>query len=370
VPRKTGRPEILVIDTVARRREVGFAANCGTYTFSHYSCIPALDESTEMSRSAQSVFMLARRSASKMHAEITQQEEIMKIDRTVLGIAMVVGLASAIGLAQTTASCTYTTFLYPGASNTYATGINDYNTVVGYASLNGKQIGFIRWANGGFTKVDIGSIRTELFGRNNIGVSVGAYTDANGGGHAFLLTNNGYQKIDYPGAFSTELFGINNYNSSVGEAITTTNEQLGIKRWSNGAFVTIQGPHSTGFQVNGINDSGVMVGMVAASTGPDTMEEWVLINGKYQQFTDPKADSLSTWVSGINNNQVIVGTGYNGGFPPTSSHGFFIVNGQVKEMPSPSGGGNLEANGINKSGLIVGAGSFGGVEKGFIAKCQ
>src|SRR4051812_36634767 len=91
----------------------------------------------------------------------------MKIGRTILAIGMVAVSGSAIVLAQTTASCTYTTFAYPGASSTYATGVNDYNTVVGYASLNGKQIGFIRWANGAFTKVDIGSIRTELFGRNN-----------------------------------------------------------------------------------------------------------------------------------------------------------------------------------------------------------
>lgn len=292
----------------------------------------------------------------------------MKFGRPVSAIGLFCALAAAPGLAQTTASCTYTTFQYPGASSTTATGLNDYNTVVGYASVSGKQIGFIRWTNGSFTKVDIGS-RTVLFGRNNNGVSVGVYAGTNGG-HAFLLTSSGYQNVDYPGASAFELLGINNYNSSVGDIITTSNRQLGIKRWSNGAFVTIQGPHSTGFQVNGINDSGIMVGMVAATTGPDTIEAWALINGKYQQITDPKADRLSTWVSGINNNQVIVGTGYNGGNPPTSSHGFFIVNGQVKEMPTPSGAGNLQANGINKAGLIVGAGSFGGVEKGFIAKCQ
>ncbi|HZQ21868.1 MAG TPA: hypothetical protein VFA89_03635 [Terriglobales bacterium] len=291
----------------------------------------------------------------------------MKI-RTALGIGMVVALASAIALAQTTASCTYTTFQYPDASATDATGINDYNTVVGYTSLNGKQIGFIRWANGTFTKVDIGSIRTELFGRNNKGVSVGVYADANGG-HAFLLTSSGYQNIDYPGAIAFELLGINNYNSSVGAA-NTTNAQLGIKRWSNGAFAKIQYPNSTATQLNGINDSGVVVGMNGADAGPNTMVAFALINGKFQQITDPKADSLSTWVSGINNNQVIVGTGYNGGNPPRSSHGFFIVNGQVKEMPTTSGAGNLQANGINKSGLIVGGGSFGRVEKGFIAKCQ
>jgi hypothetical protein len=64
------------------------------------------------------------------------------------------------------------------------------------------------------------------------------------------------------------------------------------------------------------------------------------------------------------------GTGYNGGNPPTSSHGFFIVNAQIKEMPTPSGAGNLQADGINESGLIAGTGSFGGVERGLVAKCQ
>ena len=257
----------------------------------------------------------------------------MPIGRTVLAVAMIFFFASAVAFAQTTASCTYTTFQYPGASSTNATGINDYNTVVGYASLNGKQIGFIRWANGTFTKVDIGSIRTELFGRNNKGVSVGVYADSNGG-HAFLLTSSGYQNVDYPGAFAFELLGINNYNSSVGAA-NTTNAQLGIKRWSNGAFTKIQYPNSTATQLNGINDSGVVVGMNGADAGPNTMVAFALINGKFQQITDPKADSLSTWVSGINDTQVIVGTDYNGGNPPTSSHGFFIVNGQVKECRPP-----------------------------------
>jgi hypothetical protein len=76
--------------------------------------------------------------------------------------------------------------------------------------------------------------------------------------------------------------------------------------------------------------SGSFSGTAGGTTsGSDPWNQ--LINGKYQQITDPKADRLSR-VSGINNNQVIVGTGYNGGNPPTISHGLFIVNGQVKEI--------------------------------------
>jgi hypothetical protein len=107
------------------------------------------------------------------------------------------------------------------------------------------------------------------------------------------------------------LLAINNYNSSAGEALTA-NAKYGLKRWSNGSFVKVQYPNSTGTQINGINDSGVMVGMDAPDSGPGTMISFALINGRFQQITDPKADRLNTWVSGINNNQVIVGTGYNG----------------------------------------------------------
>jgi hypothetical protein len=284
----------------------------------------------------------------------------------VLGVFLV--LASGLGMAQTSASCSYTTFVYPGSGGTTATGINDYNTVVGYTTVNGALVGFIRWSNGTFTKVNVpGSSRTLVLGRNNNGVSVGQFQDAQGQ-HGFLLTSNGYQTVNYVSTSGTELLGINNYNSSVGD-VRAANGQFGFKRWSNGSFTKVQYPNSNGTQINGINDSGVMVGMSAADAGPGTMLAFALINGKFQQIIDPAASGLSTWVNGINDNQVIVGTGYSGN-PPRNSHGFFIVNGQVKEMPTPSGASNLQANGINKSGLIVGTGTFAGMQKGFIAKCQ
>ena len=105
----------------------------------------------------------------------------MKSNRTAVVLGAVVILGSVLALAQTTASCTYTTFQYPGATGTTAYGINDYNSVVGYATLNGSLIGFIRWSNGTFTKVNVpGSSRTLVFGRNNNGTSVGEYLDAKG----------------------------------------------------------------------------------------------------------------------------------------------------------------------------------------------
>jgi hypothetical protein len=292
----------------------------------------------------------------------------MNRSRTFLGIGAVVVLGSLLGVAQITASCTYTTFQYPGAVGTRAYGINSYNSVVGVADANGTSFPFIRWSNGTYTKLNAPA-GTIVLGRNDKGVTVGYYPALNSS-HGLIITGSNYQKVDYPGQPFTTLLGINNYGSAVGAVVTSSNVQYGFKRWANGSFVKIQYPNSNATQINGINDSGVMVGMDGADAGPNTMIAFALINGKFQQITDPKADSLSTWVSGISNNQVIVGTGYNGGKPPTSSHGFFIVNGQVKEMPTPSGANNLRANGINNNGVIVGFGGFSGKEKAFIARCK
>jgi len=292
----------------------------------------------------------------------------MKFNRKVVAVVAFLGLASLLAVAQTTASCTYTTFQYPGSTGTTATGINDYNTVVGYTAVNGALVGFIRWSNGTFTKVNVpGASRTLLFGRNNKGVGVGEFLDAQGG-HGFLLTSSGFHTVNYLSASGTELLGINNYNSSVGD-VRAPNAQYGLKRWSNGSFTQVRYPNSNATQITGINDSGVMVGVSGVDAGPGTMVAFALINGKFQQITDPSAPNLSTWVSGINDNQVIVGTGFSGN-PPRNSHGFFVLNGKVTDMPTPSGASNLQANGINKSGLIVGTGTFGGTQKGFIAKCH
>src|SRR6266536_5684812 len=49
----------------------------------------------------------------------------------------------------------------------------------------------------------------------------------------------------------------------------------------NGSYVKVQYPNSNATQINGINDSGVMVGMVGVDSGPGTMFAFALINGKF-----------------------------------------------------------------------------------------
>jgi hypothetical protein len=95
--------------------------------------------------------------------------------------------------AQTQASCTFVNFgltvnipnLGPGFIT--PAGINDYGTIVGTATPSNDQatpnsIGFVRWANGGFT-FPLGTTDPSGLGdRNDLGISIGQV-----GGNPVLL---------------------------------------------------------------------------------------------------------------------------------------------------------------------------------------
>jgi hypothetical protein len=79
----------------------------------------------------------------------------------------------------------FTTFAYPGATSTNATGVNDSDEVAGTYTLgsgsSATQHGFI-WSGGKFTTIDdpAGAGSTNINGINNEGDLVGFYTNAKG----------------------------------------------------------------------------------------------------------------------------------------------------------------------------------------------
>jgi uncharacterized membrane protein len=162
-----------------------------------------------------------------------------------------------------------TTLDFPGASDTYAYGINESGTVVGQWDLldaggNVLVVHGFTWNNGAFTQADFpGSGDTYLWGINARGDVVGAwdsgiaspiahgfvcskgqcssfdvpvpgatltqpddinahgqitglYIDVNGVIHAFLLAGANFTSFDYPGAVTTSAWGINSRGQIVG----------------------------------------------------------------------------------------------------------------------------------------------------------
>src|SRR5262249_55108813 len=161
-----------------------------------------------------------------------------------------------------------TTLDFPGASDTYAFGINDSGTVVGYWDLldSGGNVlvahGFT-WKSGTFTQFDFpGATDTAVLGINArgdfvgewdsgvnspighgfvctkgqcfsfdvpfsatitqaddisaLGHIVGVYVDVNGVLHGFLVVGSSFTSFDFPGATATSPWGINSAGEIVG----------------------------------------------------------------------------------------------------------------------------------------------------------
>jgi uncharacterized membrane protein len=162
-----------------------------------------------------------------------------------------------------------TTLDFPGASDTYAFGINVLGIVVGYWDLldaNGNLLAYhgFTWQNGAFKEVNFpGSVDSAVLGINVRGDLVGSwdsgitspiahgyvcstgkcfsfdvpfpgstitqpddisvlghitggYVDANGALHSFLVVGGNFTSFDFPGATATIAWGINAADHIVG----------------------------------------------------------------------------------------------------------------------------------------------------------
>ena len=283
--------------------------------------------------------------------------------------SVVLVFASILCAGQTTATCDHWTFFKTFS----ASGINQWNTVVGSAIESGGTTGlppvsgYIRWANGGVQKYKFpGATETHLSKRNASGVIVGD-VDFN---HGLIVTGSSATTIDYPGAPQTMLTGINKWDSMVGTYQYNDDadfgpEWTGFKMWKNGSFTSIDAPGALNTNPNSISDTGIVVGwyVAAAEAVPfaaDPSHGFVLANGVYKTVSYPNA--FSTSLNDINSAGIIVGSW---GDSDGNGGGFLFVNGKFKDVLTP-GGASTAVNGINDNGYVTGTSSAGS----FTAQCQ
>lgn len=111
---------------------------------------------------------------------------------------------------------------FPGASVTYAAGINDGDQIVGgYRDTNSLVHGYLL-SNGNFTTIDFpGAFYTYVWGINNNGKVVGYYFDgvATHGFTCATSTNKKalkFNSFDFPNSIGTYSTGINDFDQIVG----------------------------------------------------------------------------------------------------------------------------------------------------------
>jgi len=103
-------------------------------------------------------------------------------------------LMGLTGLAK--AQYTFTPIDFPGATRTFANGINNAGQIVGqYNDASNTPHGFLLDVDGSYTTLDVpGAIRsTSAGGINDAGQIVGNYRDADAAGtyHGFVATSGG-----------------------------------------------------------------------------------------------------------------------------------------------------------------------------------
>lgn len=118
-------------------------------------------------------------------------------------------------------------------------------------------------------------MQTVVTGINNGGLIVGYYTDNTGATHGFIDDAGAFTGYDDPSGTQTEFLGVNNLGQVVGSYVDASGETHGLLfDPGTDTFQTIDDPLASasaafgidGTTVNGINDSGQLVGFYSDGT--------------------------------------------------------------------------------------------------------
>jgi probable HAF family extracellular repeat protein len=123
-------------------------------------------------------------------------------------------------------SYTFTPFDGPGATQSFAIGINTAGQVVGSFYDATAWHGFVK-DGATFTPIDgPGAIYTQAYRINDSGQIVGMFSDTGGNLHGFVKDGATFTPIDVPGATYTEAWGINDSGQIVGLFVNVVNSEM------------------------------------------------------------------------------------------------------------------------------------------------
>ena len=172
-------------------------------------------------------------------------------------------------------SSRFQTVTFPGASQTFLTGINKFGTIVGdFIGTDGRFHGF-KLKNGQFSTIHPnGALDTFVSGINDSGVIVGSFDTGGADSHGFVVRSGAISTLDFPhevGFGGTTLNDISNSGEIVGSVFTGSDTEAAFL-FKNGAFKVITVPHARLTQANGISNINVITGhaVVVSSTGSET----------------------------------------------------------------------------------------------------
>lgn len=179
------------------------------------------------------------------------------------------------------------------------------------------------------TTIDVpGATSTRAFGINSSGTIVGAYTDASGASHGFLLRKGEFRQIDYPGARGSQAWGINGKGQIVGRYSVGDGKTHGFLL-SKGTFSPIDVPGDHKFTLpTKINDAGVVVGCVHDVGFTQDMHGFSRVGSSFKTF-----GLLGSMHNGISaSGKELAGVWYD---PGGVQHGYLLRRGKYLSFDYP-----------------------------------
>ncbi len=226
-----------------------------------------------------------------------------------------------VGFLFDRASKAYTSLAYPGATETWATAVNDSGVVVGYYTTDPpstvNSVHAFSYSQGAFANIDpSASSSAFVYGIDNTGDYVGLFLPASQSNYVGFISVAGSVSVLAPPAGFGDAFprGINNLGQIVGYMYPSSSTSEGLKCTSqcgfllNGAqYEILKGESSSIFvEAAAINDYGEVVGYTEADSLYDPYIGFVFYGGSY--VASPNAACAgSTYLRGINNSGEIVG---------------------------------------------------------------
>lgn len=233
---------------------------------------------------------------------------------------------------------------FPGSVQTQVTGLNDIGVTVGFWSnannADGANANFGFYRLGGqFHTVNFPATSmsnppvNQLLGVNDHNLAVGFYNDAKGNSHGYTYSIIGgrFHTVSIRGAVSVTATAINNNGDVAGFSANAAGTTNGFLRTARGRVFTLAVPGASMTQPLGVNDFREVVGVYTVGTGDNAVSHgftWTPLKG-FKTVDDPQGAGTTT-INGVNDFGFIVGFYVDGA---GNTDGFVAVPGNRKPLP-------------------------------------
>lgn len=244
-----------------------------------------------------------------------------------------------------------------GRSEAFA--INASDVVVGSSTLASGAKRAVRWQNGRITNLgSLGGRNSEARAINDLGVIVGWSETATGRTHAFVWQNGTMRDLGtLSGGTSSVALGINRAGKIVGRSDVASGQNHAVS-WKDGVIKDLGTNNHDGAAARAINTRGQIA--VVVGPRPDAEGEERDMSFPYifyqQAWTSLGGAGLTNDVNAINDDGVVVGTGYDLRDDTFRQTAWVSWAGGGDVLPSltPGGVDQDQALDINSFGTIVG----------------